>query len=144
MRILGIDYGEKRIGIAITDEMEITARPLAAIHRRNRLHDAKELEKIIHEYGVEMIVMGYPVSLDGSEGLACEKVNRFIHRLENVFPLKVVRQDEMLSTREAEEILHGTRKSIKERRNMVDSLAACLILERYLESRSRREPAHRS
>jgi putative Holliday junction resolvase len=144
MRLLSIDYGEKRIGLAITDEMEITVRPLSVIQRKNRRHDMKVLGEVLEEYGVERIIVGYPVSLDGARGPACEKIDRFIHRMEKMFSMDIVRQDETLSSREAEEILRETRKNPRKQRQMLDSLAACLILERYLENRRRQNSSGKS
>ena len=77
MRILGLDYGEKRIGVAICDELGLTAQGLPTIIRKNKKHDWEILLSLISNYKVEKIVIGYPVRLDGSEGIQCEKVNRF-------------------------------------------------------------------
>lgn len=134
MRILGVDYGERRIGIAISDELGMTAQGLTTVQRKNRAADLDQLADVIHRYEVERIVVGYPLRLDGSEGIQCEKINRFIRRLERRFALPVIRRDEMLSTKEAEEILRETGVRQEKRRAMVDRLAACIILQRYLEA----------
>lgn len=134
MRILGLDYGEKRIGIAVSDELGITAQGLATIHRKNRTADLDQIDECVRRYDIERIVVGYPLRLDGSEGIQCEKINRFIHRLEKRFTVPVIRRDEMLSTKEAEEILRETGVRQEKRRAMVDRLAACIILQRYLEA----------
>ena len=105
MRILGLDYGEKRIGVAICDELGLTAQGLPTIVRKNKKHDWEILGSLIRNYKVEKIVIGYPVRLDGSEGIQCEKVNRFAALLEANFFLPVVKWQETLSTKEAEEIL---------------------------------------
>lgn len=104
----------------------------------------KVLGEVLEEYGVERIIVGYPVSLDGARGPACEKIDRFIHRMEKMFSMDIVRQDETLSSREAEEILRETRKNPRKQRQMLDSLAACLILERYLENRRRQNSSGKS
>jgi putative Holliday junction resolvase len=133
MRILGLDYGERRIGVAVSDEMGITAQGLTTVQRKNRAADLDRLAEVVHRFAVERIIVGYPLRLDGSEGIQCEKINRFIRRLERRFALPVIRHDEMLSTKEAEEILRETGVRQEKRRAMVDRLAACIILQRYLE-----------
>ena len=130
----GVDYGERRIGIAISDELGMTAQGLTTVQRKNRAADLDQLADVIHRFEVERIVVGYPLRLDGSEGIQCEKINRFIRRLERRFALPVIRRDEMLSTKEAEEILRETGVRQEKRRAMVDRLAACIILQRYLEA----------
>ena len=134
MRILGLDYGEKRIGVAICDELGLTAQGLPTIMRKTKKHDWEILESLIRNYKVEKIVIGYPVRLDGSEGVQCEKVNRFTTLLEATFSLPVVKWPETLSTKEAEEILINSGVRWEKRKKMVDKLAACIILQGYLDS----------
>ncbi|MGA2781740.1 MAG: Holliday junction resolvase RuvX [Smithella sp.] len=134
MRILGLDYGEKRIGVAICDELGLTAQGLPTIIRKTKKHDWGVLENLIKDYKVEKIIIGYPVRLDGSEGIQCEKVNRFTTLLEATFSLPVVKWPETLSTKEAEEILINSGIRWEKRKKMVDKLAACLILQGYLDS----------
>lgn len=105
MRILGLDYGEKRIGAAVCDELGLTAQGLPTLIRKNKKHDWAILGNLVENYKVEKIVIGYPVRLDGSEGIQCEKVNRFSILLEKTFALPVIKWPETLSTKEAEEIL---------------------------------------
>jgi putative Holliday junction resolvase len=137
LRILGLDYGEKRIGAAICDELGMTAQGLPTIIRKNKKHDLDILVKLIKSYNVEKIVIGYPVQLDGSEGIQCEKVNRFSVLLEKTFSLPVIKWPETLSTKEAEEILINSGVRWQKRKKMVDKLAACLILQGYLDSISK-------
>jgi putative holliday junction resolvase len=137
LRILGLDYGEKRIGVAVCDELGLTAQGLPTIIRKNKKHDWEILENLIRKYKVEEIVIGYPVRLDGSEGIQCEKVNRFKTLLEKKFALPVVKWQETLSTKEAEEILINAGVRWERRKKMVDKLAACLILQSYLDSISK-------
>ena len=134
MRILGLDYGEKRIGAAICDELGMTAQGLPTIIRKNKKHDLEILDSLIKSYNVEKIVIGYPVRLDGSEGIQCEKVNRFSVLLDKTFSLPVIKWPETLSTKEAEEILINSGVRWQKRKKMVDKLAACLILQNYLDS----------
>jgi len=139
MRILGIDYGSKRIGIAVCDELGITAQPLATITRKSKEKDIVEIARYIDEYDIETIVVGYPVRLDGTEGIQCEKVNRFIEVLEATFPLPVVRWDESFSTAQAEEILIEANMRREKRKKVIDKLAAAIILQNYLEYRTNSE-----
>jgi len=134
LRILGLDYGEKRIGVAICDELGLTAQGLPTIIRKTKKHDWEILGSLIRNYKVEKIVIGYPVRLDGSEGIQCEKVNRFTALLEATFFLPVVKWQETFSTKEAEEILINSGVRWEKRKKMVDKLAACLILQGYLDS----------
>ena len=134
LRILGLDYGEKRIGVAVSDELGMTAQGLPTIIRKDKKHDWESLRRMIHDYNVEKIVVGYPVRLDGSEGIQCEKVNRFALLMEKTFALPVMKWPETLSTKEAEEILINSGIRWEKRKKMVDKLAASLILQSYLDS----------
>ena len=134
MRILGLDYGEKRIGAAICDELGLTAQGLPTIIRKTKKHDLEILGNLIKNYAVENIVVGYPVRLDGSEGIQCEKVNRFSKLLEKEFALPVIKWSETLSTKEAEEIMINAGVGWKKRKKVVDKMAACIILQGYLDN----------
>ncbi len=134
MRILGLDYGSRRIGVAVCDELGMTAQGVTTIARRNREADLDGIAELIRRNGIERIVVGYPLRLDGSEGIQCEKINRFIRRLEMRFSLPVIRWDETLSTKEAEELLHRRGVDQKKRRDLVDRVAASLILQGYLDA----------
>lgn len=134
MRILGLDYGEKRIGVAICDELGFTAQGLPTIIRKTKKHDLEILANLIKNYNVEKIVIGYPLRLDGSEGVQCEKVNRFAVFLHKNFLLSVIKWPETLSTKEAEEILINSGVPWKKRKKIVDKMAACIILQGYLDS----------
>ena len=137
MRVLGLDYGDKRIGVAVCDEMGFTAQGLQTIIRKNKKHDWAILENLVKKYEIEKIVIGYPLKLDGSEGIQCEKVNRFSLMLEKAFAIPVIKWQETLSTKEAEEILMNSGIRWEKRKKMVDKLAACLILQSYLDSNSK-------
>jgi putative Holliday junction resolvase len=134
LRILGLDYGEKRIGVSICDELGLTAQGLPTIIRKNKKHDWEILGNLVRNYNVDKIVIGYPVRLDGSEGIQCEKVNRFSVLLEKTFSVPVIKWQETLSTKEAEEILINSGIRWKKRKKMVDKMASCLILQDYLDS----------
>ncbi|MDO9515316.1 MAG: Holliday junction resolvase RuvX [Syntrophales bacterium] len=133
MRILGLDYGEKRIGVAVCDELGMTTRGIATIARKNWKRDIKQVAALVEEYGAQMIVVGYPVRLDGTEGIACEKVNGFVDALEAGVCVPVVKWNEALSTKEAEGLLREADVNPRKGRAVVDRMAAAIILQDYLE-----------
>jgi len=139
LRILGLDYGEKRIGVAVCDELGITAQGLPTLIRQTQKHDLEVLNRWIQQYSIQEIVIGYPLRLDGSEGIQCEKVKRFALLLEKNFLLPVMKWPETLSTKEAEEILISSGIRWRKRKEKVDRLAACLILQSYLDQISKSE-----
>jgi len=134
MKILGIDYGSKRIGLAISDELGITARPLEVITRKNIDRDLDVLEKVIRDNNAGQIVLGLPLRLDGTRGIQCEKVEKFAAALKERFSLPVVLWDEALSTWEADELMIAAGIKSTKRRKMVDKVAAGIILQSYLNS----------
>jgi putative Holliday junction resolvase len=134
MRILGLDYGSKRIGVAICDELGITAYGITTIIRRNRKQLLEALSEIIKKYNVEKIVVGYPIRMDGTAGIQCEKVDTFSRVLETSFLLPVIKWDETLTTKEAEDILFQANVRRKKKKSIVDQLAATLILKGYMAS----------
>ena len=137
MRVLGLDYGTRRLGVAICDELGMTAQGVATIVRKNRDTDLAAIAGFVKRFDVEKIVVGYPFRLDGSEGIQCEKVNRFVRRLEARLSIPVIRRDETLSTKEAEEILRETGVCREKKRAVIDRLAACIILQGYLDALAR-------
>ena len=134
MRIIGLDYGEKRIGVAVSDEMGMIAQPVDVVVRKNRQKDLESITALVKKYCPEKIVIGYPVRLDGTEGIQCQKVNRFAAILALHLQLPVIRWDEAFSTKEAEEILMRSHMKREKRREVVDKLAASIILQDYLKS----------
>lgn len=140
LRVLGIDYGEKRIGLAVCDEGGMTASGLPTVIRKNRKNDLEILARLIKEHHIEKIIIGYPVRLDGSEGIQCEKVSRFAALLEENYSLPVIKWPEAMTTKDAEEILINSGVNWKKRKEKVDKLAACLILQDYLDHYSRKMP----
>jgi putative holliday junction resolvase len=138
MRILGLDYGTKRVGVAISDELGLTAQGIATITVRNRRQLINEIESIVHIRGVETIVLGYPLRLDNSEGIQCEKVKAFARSLSACLAVPVILHDEALTTKEAEDILRNGGMRWRRRKEAVDKLAACLILQSYLDAQWRR------
>jgi len=133
VRILGLDCGSRRIGIAVCDELGMTAQGVTTLVRKNREADLAAVAELVKRYRIERIVVGYPLRLDGSEGIQCEKVNRFIRRLEARLSLPVERWDETLSTKEADRLLRDRGIRPQQRKHLVDRVAASLILQGYLD-----------
>ena len=138
MRILRIDSGETRIGLALSDELEMTARGLSVIERRSKGKDLEAIAASVSEHGVGAIVVGYPLRLNGTAGIQCEKVDRFIAGLRDVVSVPVIAWDETLSTKEAEGLMREAGVKRKKKRGMVDRIAAAVILQDYLNRKSRR------
>lgn len=134
MRILGLDIGEKRIGVAVSDALGYTAQPLEVLHRRGREDDLAAIRKIIDQTGAEALVVGLPKEMDGSIGEAAERVLSFVKEMQGVIGVPVILWDERLSTVEANRLLLEADISRRKRRRVVDKLAASLILQGYLES----------
>lgn len=134
MRILGIDYGRRRLGIALSDEGEILASPLLVYKSHGLERDLDFLIRLIAEREVERIVLGLPLNMDGSRGEMAEEVLSFAETLHEKSGLPVDTFDERLTTTEAERVLVQADLSRKRRKKLRDSLAAVLILQGYLES----------
>ncbi len=134
MRILGLDVGTKRIGIAISDELGWTAQGIKALDRRHKEGDLREIRDIVRQYGVEKIVVGLPKNMDGSLGPQAEMVLGFVQELREFLDIPIITWDERLSTVEATKILIKGDLSRKKRKQKVDMTAAGLILQSYLDS----------
>ena len=137
MRVLGLDYGSKRIGTAVSDELGITAQAHSSIERKNRKSDLEAIARIVETYHIEKIIIGYPLRLDGSRGIQCEKVERFVEELGGKFNLPILKWDETLSTWEADEIMTEAGIKRQHRKKFVDKIAAGIILQSYLNSASK-------
>lgn len=137
--ILGLDIGDARIGVAISDELGIAAHPLCTITRKNRQVDLAALNSLIDTHAVEEIVIGLPLRLNGEIGIQAQKVKRFGAVLERTFNLPISFLDERFTTVEAEQILQQTKKRRKKRKKIIDQVAAVLILDGYLEQLQNRQ-----
>jgi putative holliday junction resolvase len=134
-RILGLDVGSKRIGIAVSDPLRITAQGLETLQRKNKRHDLAALERIIRDYQVREIVVGLPLRMSGADGTQSEKMQGFAEELRKHFGLPVHLWDERLTSAEANRLLRETDLSIEKRARAVDRMAAVLILQGWMESR---------
>ncbi len=134
-RILALDVGSRRIGLAVSDPLGITAQGLETLHRKNKRTDLEHLERVIRDYGVKEIVVGLPLRMSGAEGIQSEKMAVFADDLRKRFGLPVHLWDERLTSAEANRILRDAELSIEKRKQAVDRMAAVLILQNFLESR---------
>lgn len=135
-RILGLDVGSKTIGRAVSDPLGITAQGLETIRRKNKRTDFEQLERTIAEYGVREIVVGYPLRMSGMAGSQSLKMQEFAEELRRRFGLPVHLWDERLTSAQANRLLRETEMSIRRRAQVVDRLAAVLILQSFMEARS--------
>ena len=134
MRILGIDYGQARVGIAITDELQITAQGLKTInYNGNDKILLSELDKIIEEYNIETIVVGMPLHMDGNRSKRVEITEKFIHKLKCKYnKIKIVSQDERLTTVQAHKTMNELDINKNRKKQLVDTISAVYILETYI------------
>jgi putative Holliday junction resolvase len=138
--IIAVDVGSARIGVAACEHLDLPAMPLTTIAHESRAKDVAAIVALAQERGAAMIVVGYPLRLDGSHGPAAENMDRFIEALRAAFAGEVVAMDERLTTAAAQAKLRDTGMRGSKRRAIVDRLAAVEILESY-RARRRREGA---
>ncbi|MBI5216206.1 MAG: Holliday junction resolvase RuvX [Ignavibacteriae bacterium] len=131
-RCLGIDYGSKRIGIAISDPLNIIARPLKYILASSDVK--KEFEKLLEEFQVKTIVVGMPYNLKGEKGQKAEEVEKFIADVLSQFTIEIVRWDERFSTKQVHQTLRemNVKKKQRQSKEMIDAMAAAVMLQSYL------------
>ena len=141
MRILGLDVGDRTVGVAVSDPLGIIATGVTTIERVGIRKDTGKVIDYIREYNCSLVVMGLPLNLDDSDSVQTEKVRAFREMLENklrslgpLSKVKVVWQDERYSTAEAEEVLIDAGMSREDRKKIIDRQAAIVILQRYLDS----------
>ena len=135
LRTLGIDYGEKRIGVAISDPLGITAQGVAVFGKgKTYAEDIKEIKKIIKQYeGIDEIVVGFPKNLKGEIGPSAQKVLEFAEALKKAFKIAILTWDERLTTAQAEKTLRAMGLNSKKRRSVIDKSAAAYILQSYMD-----------
>ena len=136
MRILGLDFGTKTVGVAVSDELLITAQGVEIIRRKapTKLRQTlARIEELIDQYGVEKIVLGYPKNMNNTEGERCERTNEFKEMLEKRTGLEVVLWDERLTTVSADNAMMEMGIRRENRKEYVDEIAAIFILQGYLD-----------
>lgn len=134
-RIMGLDVGDKTIGVAVSDPLGIMAQGITTIRRIGLKKDLEALESIIDEYNVNKIVVGLPKNMNNSIGPQGKKVLKFVNKLENKFKIDVILQDERLTTVSAERVLIEGDMSRKKRKEVIDKVAATYILQSYLDKK---------
>jgi len=134
MKILGIDYGEKRIGVALSDPSNMVARSLKVLKRNGTRSWIGDIKAIVEENKIEKIVIGLPRNMNGSLGGKGKEVLAFVKVLEKVIRVPIVTWDERLTTVIAEKVLRQAELSRKKRKDSLDKVSACIILQNYLDS----------
>ncbi|MDP3804845.1 MAG: Holliday junction resolvase RuvX [Candidatus Omnitrophota bacterium] len=137
MRILALDVGTKRIGVALSDELLFTAQGQATIERRSIEYDLAEIKKVIKENSVEEVVVGLPLNMNGSYSAKTKEVVEFMNNLAKAVDVPVKTWDERLTTVQAERTLLEADMSRAKRRKVIDKLAAQIILQSYLDARKK-------
>ncbi len=134
MRILGIDYGDSRIGVAISDPMGWTAQGLEMIKSKDSLKKAVlRLSEIIKEYGVTDIVIGYPINMNGTKGPRTERTEEFIKKISDLGQFNIIKWDERLTTVSAHRTMNELGIKASKKKDIVDTMSAVLILQGYLD-----------
>lgn len=135
-RILALDYGTKRIGVALSDELGWTAQPLETYERRTLDRDIVHIHDLVRTHEVGQVLLGLPLRLNGEEGPAVQAVHEFLARLGEALPVPIVTWDERMTTKAAEEMLIAADVSRKKRKGVVDRVAAAILLQSYLEAQA--------
>lgn len=136
-RFLAIDVGSKRIGVAVSDELGLTAQPVLTLERRrNRREDLRSLARLCRRFAVAGIVVGNPLKLDGAPGSQAEKVQAFAAELGDLSGLPIHLWDERLTTEQAHQLLYESGRARQSHKKVVDQVAATLILQSFLDGRS--------
>lgn len=136
-RLMGLDYGSKTIGVAISDELGMTAQPIETIERsgENKLRKSlARISEIVKEKNIQKIVVGLPVNMNGRRGERAARTLEFVKKLKTRVDIPIVMQDERLTTVEADEILSESGVKKEERKRYIDSIAASIILREYMEN----------
>jgi putative Holliday junction resolvase len=134
-RVLALDLGERRIGVAVSDPTATLARPVTTIVRRSREADFQAIARFVEEYSAERVVVGLPLSLDGTEGPQARQVQRYTARLAHTVDVPFEFWDERYSSSAAVEILKAKNRRRRQKREEIDAMAAAVILQSYLDAR---------
>jgi putative Holliday junction resolvase len=141
-RILAIDYGRKRIGLALSDELQLTAQPLLVMTRANRREDLRRLRDVCRKHFVARILVGHPLHITGEAGEMADEAARFAARLRKELGIEVDLVDERLTSWQAAEMIAESGSSSRRKESSLDDVAAAIFLREYLErNRGRLEPA---
>ncbi len=135
MRILGLDFGDRSIGLAVSDKLLLTAQSKGRYRLVNEEEDEKFFKKFANEFNIGEIVIGLPLRMDGTPGTRVEKTKEFAIWLKKILDLPIIFWDERLTTQQAFKILHKQKLDGKEKKKLKDQVSAAIILSSYLESR---------
>jgi putative Holliday junction resolvase len=135
-RILAIDYGRKRIGLALSDELGLTAQPLLTLNRADRRDDMRRLREICARHGVTRIVVGHPLHITGEAGEMADEAERFAARISKELGIATELLDERLTSWEAKQTMAETKSRSRRKGETTDAIAAAVLLRDYLESQS--------
>lgn len=133
---MALDVGNKRIGVALSDELQILAQPLYTIHRKGIERDIEEIVKIINDNNVEEVIVGLPKNMDGTTGFQGEKTIKFAEILRQSTDRPLIMWDERMTTISARRIMIENDVKQKDKKNLVDTIAAVVILETYLSRKN--------
>lgn len=133
---MALDVGNKRIGVALSDELQILAQPLYTIHRKGIERDIEEIVKIINDNNVEEVIVGLPKNMDGTTGFQGEKSIKFAEVLRQSTDRPLIMWDERMTTISARRIMIENDVKQKDKKNLVDTIAAVVILETYLSRKN--------
>jgi putative Holliday junction resolvase len=133
MKILSIDFGLKRMGFAVGDTALRTAVPITPIRRKNNEQDIRHIKKLIPEYTIDKIIIGYPLNMNGTKSTITLQVENFIKHIKKKIDIETEFVDERLTSFEAEEILKSLQPNYKKRKQILDSISALIILKSYME-----------
>jgi putative Holliday junction resolvase len=134
-RILALDVGKKRIGLAVSDELELTAQGIDTLQRKRIREDLAELKRITEKWGVQTLLVGHPLHMSGDNSRQSEYTREFAERAAAYLGLPIVFWDERLTSAEAERLLRSAGASLEQKKQAVDRLSAVLLLESFLEYR---------
>lgn len=135
IRILGLDHGQRRIGVALSDELGLTAQPLLTLTHTNHRNDLRSLGRLVRRYGCAHVVVGWPIHLSGDRGPRALAAEKFAESLRAEFGLPVHLWDERMSTAEAHRHLDAVGRGARDRKDVIDQVAAVLILQNWLDAR---------
>ena len=134
MKYIGLDVGNKRIGVAVSDDLGMFAHPLCTIKRKGIKRDIDEIEKICNEQGINKFVIGLPKNMDGIVGEQGEKTIKFAEIIKSALNIEIIFWDERLSTKTAKDIMRSNNIKQIEKNEVVDMIAAVVILDNYISS----------
>lgn len=134
-RLMGLDVGNRRIGVAVSDALGLTAQPILTLTRTNRRQDLRSLARLVRKYGCQEIVVGNPLYMSGDQSPQAEKTQAFAQQVADETQLPIHLWDERLTTTEAHRHLHAAGRPGTEHRAVVDQVAAVLILQSFMDAR---------